>query len=100
MTVIVLIDFANDLGGTLNDVYRLEHDRNHKNKNKIMKIGPLVYELDLLLWKLYFDGHLGGHREFKKMLSGKLHLPAGFRFWSMLFPRIKREKNYIRQVNI
>ena len=49
MTSIVLIDFAIDLGGTLDDVYRLEHDRNPKNKNKIMKIGPLVYELDLLL---------------------------------------------------
>ena len=49
MTLIVLIDFAIDLGCTLNDVYRLEHARNHKNKNKIMKIGPLVYELDLLL---------------------------------------------------
>ena len=34
-----------------------------------MKIGPLVYQLDLLLWKPYFDGHLGGHLEFKKMLN-------------------------------
>ena len=65
-----------------------------------MKIGPLVYELDLLLWKPYVDGHLGGHLELKKILNGKLHLPASFRFWSMLFPRIKREKNYIRQVNL
>ena len=62
-----------------------------------MKIGPLVSYLDLLLWKLYFDGYLSGHLEFLKMLNGKLYLPAGFRFWSMLFPRIKREKNYIRQ---
>ena len=34
MTLIVLIDFEIDLGGTLKYVYRLEHDRNHKNKKK------------------------------------------------------------------
>ena len=49
MTLIVLIGLEIDLGGTLNYVYRLEHDRNHKNGKKIIKIAPLVYELDLLL---------------------------------------------------
>ena len=99
MTLKISIDLEIDLGNSINYAYRLEHDRINKKK-KIMKVGPLVYELDLLLWKSYFDGHLGGHLEFKKMLLGKFHLPAGFRFWSMLFPRIKREKNYIRQVNL
>ena len=49
MTLIVSIDLEIDLAGTLNYVYRLEHDRNHKNKTNILKIGLLVYELDLLL---------------------------------------------------
>ena len=66
MTLIVLVDLEIDLGGTFHYVYQLEDDRNNKNKKKIMKIGPLVYEQDLLLCKPYFDGHLGGHLELKK----------------------------------
>ena len=49
MTLKISIDLEIDLGDTLNYAYRLGHDRNNKNKKKIMKIGPLVYELDLLL---------------------------------------------------
>ena len=49
MTLIVLHDLEIDLAGTLYYVYRIEHERNHKNKKKIIKISQLVYEPDLLL---------------------------------------------------
>ena len=65
--MLVLIDLEIDLGGILNYVYRLRYDRNWPKK--IIKFGPLGYELDLLLWKTCFDGHLGGHLELIKTVN-------------------------------